>query len=57
MKTFVFTQKNSGVVIVITAEDFTEAEQILNDTVKDNYGWRVDNEEGEEDDETASCLK
>lgn len=51
MKTFIFTQKNSRVVIVITAEDFTEAEQILNDTVRDNYGWRVDNEEGEEGDE------
>lgn len=51
MRTFVFTQKNSSLVIVVSAKDFTEAEQILDNTVKDNYGWRVDNEEGEEDDE------
>lgn len=51
MKTFIFTQKNSSISITISAENFEEAEEILNDTVKDNYGWRVNDEEGEDEDD------
>ena len=48
MKTFRFVQKNSAIIVIITANSFEEAENILFETVKDNYGWRVDNKEGEE---------
>jgi hypothetical protein len=48
MKTFQFIQKNSGIIVIISANSFEEAEVILFNTVKDNYGWRVNNEEGEE---------
>lgn len=49
MRTFTFTQKNSGIAIILSAGNLEEAEIILEDTVKDNYGWRVEDEEGEEE--------
>lgn len=55
MRSFQFVQKNSGVIVIISAKTFEEAEIILIETVKDNYGWRVDNEEGELEDEELSC--
>lgn len=49
MKTFIFYQKNSSVVISLTAETFKKAEKELFDTVQSTYGWRCDNTEGEEE--------
>ncbi len=49
MKTFMFTQKNSSVTVILSADNIDEAEEILFDTVQSDYGWRVDNEEGEEE--------
>ena len=48
MKTFIFIQKNSSVIVTLSAPNFEEAEKVLFDTVKDNYGWRVEDEDGEE---------
>ena len=48
MKTFVFIQKNSSVVVSLSAESFEEAEKLLFETVISDYGWKVENEEGEE---------
>ena len=49
-KTFHFYNKNSSVNVTLSADSFEEAEEILFDHVKDNYGWRVDDEEGEDED-------
>lgn len=46
MKTFQFVQKNSGVVIIISAINFQEAESILIDIVKDSWGFVINSEEG-----------
>jgi len=51
MKTFMFTQKNDSITIILSANTFEEAEVKLFETVKDNHGWRVDNEEGDEEEE------
>lgn len=51
MKTFQFAQKNTGVVVIISAGSFEQAEEILFETVRDNYGWRVDNKDGELEEE------
>ena len=48
MKTFKFVQKNSLITIILSAESFEEAEWLLFETVKEDYGWRVENEDGEE---------
>ena len=49
MKRFTFTHKNTGDVFITNAIDFTEAEFILKTTLMDVYGWRVDDEEGEDE--------
>tara|TARA_R110000772_G_scaffold6250_2_gene21917 strand:- start:1798 stop:1953 length:156 start_codon:yes stop_codon:yes gene_type:complete len=49
LKTFNFYQKNSSATLSLSAETFEEAEQDLGDHVSDTYGWRCDNEEGEDD--------
>lgn len=49
MKTFTFYQKNSGVCVTLSAPDIEEAEEILFATVQSNYGWRCDDEEGEDE--------
>jgi hypothetical protein len=51
MKTFTFVQKNSSAIIVLSAPNFDEAEVLLAEEVKDVYGWRVDDEEGEDEEE------
>lgn len=51
MKTFTFYQKNSSVIITLSAPNFEEAEELLFETVKSDYGWRVDDEDGESEDE------
>ena len=50
MKTFNFYQKNSSVSITLSANNLEEAETELFETVKDNYGWRVIDEDGEDED-------
>jgi type II secretory pathway component PulL len=49
MKTFNFYHKNTSVRITLSASNFEEAEKILFETVKDSYGWRVEDEDGEEE--------
>ena len=51
MKTFMFYQKNSSACLTISALTFEEAETELCELVKDIYGWRVEDEDGEDEDE------
>ena len=50
MKTFVFAEKNSSAVIVLSAESFLMAHMMMQQLVKDVDAWRCDDEEGEEED-------
>jgi len=50
MKTFVFYQKNSSLVLTLSAPSFEQAETALWAGVRDTYGWRCDNEDGEDED-------
>jgi len=50
-KTFNFYQKNSSATFSISADSFEEAEEELFNTVKDSYGWKVEDEDGEDEDE------
>jgi hypothetical protein len=50
MKTFVFHQKNGNASVILSAENFKEAELALFDIVKSDYGWRVEDEDGEDED-------
>lgn len=45
MKTYTFSNKNEPITIIISANSFEEAEEMLFSTVKSNYGWRFDSEE------------
>jgi hypothetical protein len=49
MKTFNFYQKHGNVRITLSANNFDEAEEILMDTVQGDCGWRVEDEDGEDD--------
>ena len=51
MRTFIFNQKHgcNGVSVILSAENYKEAEEILMDTVQGDCGWRVEDEEGEEE--------
>lgn len=51
MKTFIFCQKNSSAILTLSAPNFDEAEALLAEEVKDVYGWRVNDEDGEDEDE------
>jgi hypothetical protein len=51
MRTFQFYQKNGNVTVTLSAENFEEAVQILDVTVLNTYGWRCDDDEGEDEDE------
>jgi len=50
MKTFKFYAKNSSAVVILSAPNFDMAEKELFETVISQYGWRVENEEGEDED-------
>lgn len=50
MKTFVFFNKHSSVVISLSANNLMEAEKLLFETVQSNYGWVVEDEEGTDND-------
>jgi hypothetical protein len=50
-KTFNFYQKNSSATVSLSADSFKEAEQELFNLVKDDYGWRVDDEDGEDEED------
>jgi hypothetical protein len=47
MRTFNFYDKNEPIFIALSANTFEEAEIILFETVKSNYGWRVEDIDGE----------
>lgn len=49
MRTFNFYQKNSSVRVTLSADNFEEAEETLFDHVKSNYGWRCEDEDGEDE--------
>jgi hypothetical protein len=51
MKTFTFIEKNGSGVISISATDFDNAIDVLEETVAEPMGWRVENEDGENEDE------
>jgi len=48
MKTFIFYHKNSSAVMTLTTNTFEDAQEELKNTVQDTWGWRCDNEDGEE---------
>lgn len=50
MRTFIFYQKNSSAILTLSANTFEEAEEELKEIVKSTYGWRVEDEKGEEKD-------
>ena len=47
MKTFTFISKSTSAIVTLSAEDFFDAENQLEQVVKDPFDFRVDNEEGE----------
>ncbi|MEK6829822.1 MAG: hypothetical protein AABY15_06915 [Nanoarchaeota archaeon] len=49
MKTFLFYQKNSSATITLSANNFGEAEELLEEIVKDANSWTVEDEDGEEE--------
>jgi len=51
MKRFTFYQKHGNASVTLSANNFEEAEQELMDIVQGDCGWRVDDEEGELEDE------
>jgi hypothetical protein len=51
MKTFVFYQKHGNASVTLSANDFDEAEEALFDIVQGDCGWRVEDEEGEPEEE------
>ena len=57
MKQFTFTHKNTSDVFITNAIDFNEAEFTLKTVLIDVYGWRVNDEEGlDEDDDEENAL-
>ena len=50
MKTIHFYQKNSNVTLTLSANNMDEAFEIFEDHVKDTYGWRISEIEGEDED-------
>ena len=51
VKTFMFIEKNGDGVLTLSATDFEDANQILEEKVKHPDEWRVEDEDGDEDTE------
>ena len=51
MRTYNFYHKNSSALLTLSAETFDEAEKELTNLLKDTYGWRVEDEEGESEED------
>lgn len=49
MRTFIFIEKNGSGTLAVSAETFDEAIENLGEMVSEPMGWRVENEEGEEE--------
>jgi hypothetical protein len=49
MKTFIFYHKNSSATMALTSSDYDSAREELKSHLKDDWGWRCDNEDGEEE--------
>ena len=49
MRTFSFGSKNSSVVVILSADDFAEAEETLFEHVHPDTRWSCDDTEGEEE--------
>jgi hypothetical protein len=49
MKTFIFIEKNGSGVITLSAPNFDSAIEILEETVAEPMGWRVEDEDGEDE--------
>lgn len=47
MKKFIFSHKNNSIVIQLIADNFEEAEILLEEIVKDTWCFVVEDEEGE----------
>lgn len=46
MKTFNFIHKDSSAVLTVSADDFINAEEQLEELVKETWNWRIENEKG-----------
>lgn len=51
MRTFIFVQKNGSATLVLSAFTLTEAEDELDGLVLYPFDWRVENPEGEVEDD------
>lgn len=51
MRTFVFVSENSSAVLTLSASSYEEAMEELTETVKHPADFRVEDEEGEDEDE------
>ena len=49
MKTFIFNHSNSSASLIISAENFQEADNKVDALVKDALGWIVEDEEGKDE--------
>jgi hypothetical protein len=49
MKTFVFTQKHGNASVTLSADNFDDAVEALFEIVQGDCGWRVEDEDGEEE--------
>jgi len=50
MKTFVFNEKNGSGTLTVSAPNFNEADRIVDEIVKNANNWRVEDEDGEDED-------
>jgi hypothetical protein len=49
MKTYIFTQKYGNASVILSADNYKEAEEALMDIVEGDCGWRCENEDGEDE--------
>jgi len=49
MKTFIFYQKNSSAVMALSAPTYDDAYEQLTEEVGNTWGWRCDDQEGEDE--------
>lgn len=56
MRTFIFIEKNGNGTLILSAENFSDAEERMGEKVAYPIEWRVEDEEGEDEDNYQNLL-
>lgn len=49
MRTYIFNERNGNGTLILSAENFPDAEELMKEKVVHPINWRIEDEEGEDE--------